>query len=168
MRICFHALTPSSPTCPPRRHRSTLPPGSSGTPATGVFPEGDRLEANDEVRPIQLRLPPGSFPASWPLLRMDLQGQGQNRQREAQPASRAALSGRHQTTTQTQGRFGQDGTSVANRVRSLGQASYQYQLNRHRPSLPQTVDRPPSTIQPPIPLFFYHLPSTHGPAGGFG
>lgn len=167
MRICIHAPTQNSPTCPPRRHRPTLPPGSSRTPPTGVFPEGDRLEANDEVRPIQLRLPPGSFPASWPLLRVDLQGQGQNRQREAQPASRTALSGRHQTAPQTQGRSGQDGASVANRIRSLGQASYQYRLNRHPQSLPQTVDRPLAPIQPTIPPFFCYLPAMHGPGWCF-
>src|SRR6266567_3480876 len=144
VRIYIHALTQSSSTCPPRRPRPTLPPGLSRTPPTGVFPEGDRLEANDEVRPTQLRLPPGSLPASWPLLRMDLQDPGQNRQREAQPASRAALSGRHQTAPHTQDRPGQDGALVAIRVSSLGQASFPYRLNRHRQSLPQTVDRPPA------------------------
>src|SRR5213593_2509993 len=92
VRICIHALTQNCSTGPPRRPRPALPPGSARTPPTGVFLERDRLETNDEVRPPQLRLPTGCFPSSWPLFRMDLQGQGQNRQREAQPPSRAALS----------------------------------------------------------------------------
>src|SRR6266516_371085 len=129
VRTCGHALTQSCSTGPPRRPRPALSPGSARTPPTGVFPEGDRLETNDEVRPPQLRLPTGCFPSSWPLFRMDLKGQGQNRQREAQPPSRAALPGRHQTAPQAQGRSGQDGAPLASRVNPVGQASHQYRLN---------------------------------------
>src|SRR5271165_6704626 len=131
-RICIicikHARAQSIPPGPPRHYRASVPPGPAGTPTTGLFPEGDRLEAHDEVRPPAVRLPPRSFPASRPLLRMDLQGQGQDGQREAQPASRPALSGRHQTAPQTQGRSGQDGAPVANRFSSPGEASREYRL----------------------------------------
>src|ERR1035438_3475123 len=101
---------------------------SSCASTTGLFPEGDRLEAHDEVRPTAMRLPPRSFPASRPLLRMDLQSPGQDGQREAQLASRPALSGRHQTAPQTQGHAGQDGAPLANRFSSPGEASREYRL----------------------------------------
>src|SRR5207247_9348654 len=91
----FPPPTPPTSPSPPRCPRPALRSGSSGTSPTGVFSQGDRIEANDEVRPTQLRLPPGSLPAPWPLLRMDLQGPRQDCPREAQPASRPALSGRH-------------------------------------------------------------------------
>src|SRR6266542_3680946 len=130
VRPCIHALTQSCSTGPPRRPRPALSPGLPRNPPAGVFLEGDRLETNDDMRPPQLRLPTGCFPSSWPLFRMDLQGQGQNRQREAQPPSRAALSSRHQTAPQTQGRSGQAGAPAPNRVNPAGQASYQYRLIR--------------------------------------
>src|SRR6266567_5994935 len=101
VRICIHALTQSISPCPPRRPRPALRSGSSGTSPTGVFSQGDRIEANDEVRPTQLRLPSRSLPAPWPLLRMDLQSPRQDCQPEAQPASRPALSGRHETAPPT-------------------------------------------------------------------
>src|ERR1039457_663959 len=127
--ICTnHALAQSIPPGPPRRHRATLPSSPARTPTTGLFPEGDRLEAHDEVRPTAMRLPPRSFPASRPLLRMDLQSPGQDGQREAQLASRPALSGRHQTAPQTQGHAGQDGAPLANRFSSPGEASREYRL----------------------------------------
>src|ERR1039457_4854038 len=107
---------------------ATLPSSPARTPTTGLFPEGDRLEAHDEVRPTAMRLPPRSFPASRPLLRMDLQSPGQDGQREAQLASRPALSGRHQTAPQTQGHAGQDGAPLANRFSSPGEASREYRL----------------------------------------
>src|ERR1019366_3306716 len=84
--------------------------------------------AHDEVRPTAMRLPPRSFPASRPLLRMDLQSPGQDGKREAQLASRPALSGRHQTAPQTQGHAGQDGAPLANRFSSPGEASREYRL----------------------------------------
>src|ERR1017187_9531999 len=105
-----------------------LPSSPARTPTTGLFPEGDRLEAHDEVRPTAMRLPPRSFPASRPLLRMDLQSPGRDGQREAQLASRPALSGRHQTAPQTQGHAGQDGAPLANRFSSPGEASREYRL----------------------------------------
>src|ERR1039457_7656102 len=93
--ICTnHALAQSIPPGPPRRHRAMLPSSPARTPTTGLFPEGDRLDAHDEVRPTAMRLPPRSVPASRPLLRMDLQSPGQDGQREAQLASRPALSDR--------------------------------------------------------------------------
>src|SRR5450756_1903468 len=80
--ICInHARAQSTPPGPSWRPRPTLPPGPASTPPTGLFPEGNRLEANDEVRPTAVCLPPRSCPASRPLLRMDLQGQGQDGQR---------------------------------------------------------------------------------------
>src|ERR1017187_1555326 len=127
--ICTnHALAQSIPPGPPRRHRATLPSSPARTPTTGLFPEGDRLEAHDEVRPTAMRLPPRSFPASRPLLRMDLQSTGQDSQRETQLASRPALSGRHQTAPQTQGHAGQDGAPLANRFSSPGEASRESRL----------------------------------------
>src|ERR1039457_2013016 len=124
-----HARAQSTPPCPSWRRRPTLPPGPARTPPTGLFPEGDRLEANDEVRPAAVWLSSRPCPASCPLLRMDVQGQGQDRQREAQPASRPALSGRHQTAPETQRRSGQDGAPLANRLSSPGEGGGEYRLN---------------------------------------
>ena len=168
VRTCIHALTPSCSTGPPRPPRPSFPPGSARTPPTGVFPQGDRLEAHDEVWPAELRLPSGRFPASWPLLRMDLQGQGQNRQREAQPASRAALSGRHKTTPQAQGHSGQDGAPVANRLSPLGQASCSYRLNRASTIATTDCRLASSSIQPSIPFLLWHLPSRCSLSAWFG
>src|ERR1039457_5278659 len=129
-----HAPAQSSPPAPSRRPGPTLPPGPARTPPTGLLFEGDRLEADDEVRPAAVRLPPRPFPASWPLLRVDLQGQGQDGQREAQPASRPALSGRHQTAPQTQGDSGSDGAPVAHCLSPPGEAGRTYRLNLGRPT----------------------------------
>jgi hypothetical protein len=48
-----------------------------------------------------------------PYFEWTLQGQGQDRQRQAQPASRAPLPGRNQTAPETQGRSNKDGAPVA-------------------------------------------------------
>ena len=168
VRLCIHALTPSCSTGPPRRPRPALSPGSARTPPTGVFLEGDRLETNDEVRPPQLRLPAGCFPSSRPLFRMDLQGQGQNRQCEAQPPSRAALSSRHQTAPQTQGRSGQVGAPVPNRVNPAGQASYQYRLNCSSTIATTDCRSASSAIRTPITPLFCYLPSMRSSVRGFG
>src|SRR6266496_1615230 len=157
----------SCSTGPPRRPRPALSPSSPRTPPTGVLLEGDRLETNDEVRPPQLCLPTGCFPSSWPLFRMDLQGQGQNRQREAQPSSRAALSSRHQTAPQTQGRSGQVGAPLPNRVNPAGQASYQYRLNGTPQSLTTHCGPVSTTIQRPIPHLLCLLLSPRCPRGWF-
>src|ERR1017187_909413 len=59
--ICTnHALAQSIPPGPPRRHRATLPSSPARTPTTGLFPEGDRLEAHDEVRPTAMRFLKGT------------------------------------------------------------------------------------------------------------
>jgi len=65
--------------------------GPARTPRAGLFPEGYRLKANDEVRPSAMRLPPRSGPATRPLLRMDLQGKRQDRQRETSARKAAPL-----------------------------------------------------------------------------
>src|ERR1017187_4309653 len=131
--ICInHARAQTTPPGPPQRHRATLPPGPAKPPSTGLLPERHRLEAHDEVRSTAVRLPPRSFPASRPLLRMDLQGQRQDGQREAQPASRPALSGSHQTEPQTQGRSRKDGAPLANRLSSLSEGSGECRLNAAR------------------------------------
>src|ERR1039457_1177738 len=59
----------------------TLPPGPTGTPPTRVLLKRNRLEADDEVRPTAVRLPPRCFQTPRPILRMDVQGQRQDRQR---------------------------------------------------------------------------------------
>src|SRR5712671_3465512 len=94
--LCIdHVRAQSTPPGHLWRLRPTLPPSPARTAPTGLFPEGDRLEANDEVRPTAVCLPPRPVPTSRPLLRMDLQSQGQDGQREAQRASRPALSRCH-------------------------------------------------------------------------
>ena len=106
----------------------TLPPNPAGTPPTRVPLERNRPEADDEVRPAAVRLPPRSFKTPRPLLRMDLQGQRQDRQRPAHRGSGAALQSRHETAAETQGYSGQIGTSVANRAGSPGKASRRHRL----------------------------------------
>src|SRR6266496_2997272 len=136
------------PPGPSWRPRPTLPPSPGRTPPTGLFSQGDRLETNDEVRPTAVCLPPRSYPASRPVLRMDLQGQGQDGQRQAQRASRSALSGRHQTEPQTQDRSGQDGAPVANRSSSFGQTNGEDQVTLAGLDGRNTECFPPSSTSP--------------------
>src|SRR5438876_10655955 len=60
---------------------------------------------------------------------MDLQGQRQDHQRQAQPPSSAPLSSRYQTAPPAQGYSGSDGTSIADRASPLGKASRPCRLN---------------------------------------
>src|SRR5882672_7520889 len=87
-----YAVPQSHPIAIPASLCPTIPPGPARTPATGLLLQGNRLEADDEVRPTAVRLPPRSLQTPRPILRMDLQGQWQDRQCEAQPASSPALS----------------------------------------------------------------------------
>jgi hypothetical protein len=78
-----------------------------------------------------------------PYFEWTYKGQGQDGQREAQPASRPALSGRYQTAPETQRRSGQDGAPLANRLSSPGEGGGEYRLNGGDMIAPQTVSPPP-------------------------
>src|SRR5205809_5739624 len=85
-------LTQSNPIVAAPRLRATIPRRPARTPNNWIFFEGNRIETNDEVRSSAVRLPPRSHQTSRPLFRMDLQGQRQDHQRQAQPPSSAPLS----------------------------------------------------------------------------
>src|SRR3989442_1006031 len=124
------------------------------------FFEGNRIETNDEVRSSAVRLPPRSHPTSRPLFRMDLQGQRQDHQRQAQPPSSAPLSSRYQTAPPAQGYSGSDGTSIADRASPLGKASRPCRLNLEPCDLfsGYTHCYPASWwCPPPIPLAIHQL-----------
>ena len=112
-------------TTPTDRHGSlrATPSGTKAVaPTTGVLLQKDASQADDEVQQSSVCPAPTTLLGPWTILRVDVQGQRQNRQCEAHSGSNAFVWGRLSRVSKTEVPCESPRTAVANCPAASGQA----------------------------------------------